>query len=107
MTEDRLLAVKNATCEAIDHLHRSLESCPGAEAESPDPRGLKVQMPQSGDELVPVTRLLSCCLCLTLVCSDWLLRCRSWPIRGEPWRGCCGEKLKNPVEAFLVSPPHS
>lgn len=42
MTEDRLLAVKNATCEAIDHLHRSLESCPDAETESPDPRGIKV-----------------------------------------------------------------
>lgn len=69
MTEDRLLAVKNATCEAIDHLHRSLESCPGAEAESPDPRGLKVPTLQSGDESVPVTRLLSCVLCLTLFCS--------------------------------------
>ncbi|CAG08244.1 unnamed protein product, partial [Tetraodon nigroviridis] len=44
MTEDRLLAVKNATGEAIDHLHRSLESCPGAEAEAPDPRGLKVSL---------------------------------------------------------------
>ncbi|XP_056908679.1 transcription termination factor 2-like isoform X1 [Takifugu flavidus] len=44
MTEDRLMAVKNATCEAIDHLHKSLESCPGAEAESPDPRGLKVTL---------------------------------------------------------------
>ncbi|KAI3355711.1 hypothetical protein L3Q82_004301 [Scortum barcoo] len=42
MTEDRLLAVKNATCEAIDHLHKSLESCPNAEAEAPDPRGIKV-----------------------------------------------------------------
>lgn len=42
MTEDRLLAVKNATCEAIDHLHKSLESCPDAEAEAPDPKGIKV-----------------------------------------------------------------
>lgn len=42
MTNDRLLAVKNATSEAIDHLHNSLESCPDAEAESPDPRGIKV-----------------------------------------------------------------
>lgn len=42
MTEDRLLAVKNATCEAIDHLHRSLESCPDAETEAPDPKGIKV-----------------------------------------------------------------
>lgn len=42
MTDDRLLAVKNATCEAIDHLHKSLESCPDAEAEAPDPKGIKV-----------------------------------------------------------------
>lgn len=55
MTEDRLLAVRNATCEAIDHLHRSLESCPGPEAESPDPRGLKVQT--GGGE--PASLLLS------------------------------------------------
>ncbi|XP_075993974.1 transcription termination factor 2-like [Genypterus blacodes] len=44
MTENRLLAVKNATCEAIDHLHRSQESCPGPEAEAPDPRGIKVTL---------------------------------------------------------------
>ncbi|XP_041663692.1 transcription termination factor 2 isoform X2 [Cheilinus undulatus] len=44
MTEDRLLAVKNATCEAIDHLHKSLESCPDAENQAPDPRGLKVSL---------------------------------------------------------------
>ncbi|XP_044072783.1 transcription termination factor 2 [Siniperca chuatsi] len=44
MTEDRLLAVKNATCEAIDHLHKSMESCPDAEAEAPDPKGIKVSL---------------------------------------------------------------
>ncbi|KAM7406898.1 hypothetical protein PAMA_002881 [Pampus argenteus] len=44
MTEDRLLAVKNATSEAIDHLHISLESCPGPEAEVPDPKGIKVSL---------------------------------------------------------------
>ncbi|XP_040004090.1 transcription termination factor 2 isoform X2 [Xiphias gladius] len=44
MTEDRLLVVKNATCEAIDHLHKSLESCPDAEAEAPDPKGIKVSL---------------------------------------------------------------
>uniref|UniRef100_A0A8C9Y6D0 Transcription termination factor 2 n=1 Tax=Sander lucioperca TaxID=283035 RepID=A0A8C9Y6D0_SANLU len=44
MTHDRLLAVKNATCEAIDHLHKSLESCPDAEAEVPDPKGIKVSL---------------------------------------------------------------
>lgn len=43
MTDDRLLAVKNATSEAIDHLHKSLESCPNAESEAPDPRGIKVR----------------------------------------------------------------
>ncbi|XP_029132845.2 transcription termination factor 2 [Labrus bergylta] len=44
MTDNRLLAVKNATCEAIDHLHKSLESCPDAEAEVTDPRGIKVSL---------------------------------------------------------------
>ncbi|XP_047456067.1 transcription termination factor 2 [Mugil cephalus] len=44
MTEDRLLAVKNATSEAIDHLHKSLESCPDAEDEAPDPKGIKVTL---------------------------------------------------------------
>lgn len=48
MTEGRLLAVKNATSEAIDHLHKSLESCPSAEAEAPDPKGLKVKTPVRG-----------------------------------------------------------
>ncbi|TMS06513.1 Transcription termination factor 2 [Larimichthys crocea] len=44
MTDDRLLAVKNATCEAIDHLHKSLETCPDAEADAPDPKGIKVPL---------------------------------------------------------------
>ncbi|KAM8854833.1 transcription termination factor 2 isoform 2-T3 [Spinachia spinachia] len=44
MTDDRLLAVKNATSETIDHLHNSLESCPEAEAEVPDPKGIKVSL---------------------------------------------------------------
>ncbi|XP_061697524.1 transcription termination factor 2 isoform X2 [Syngnathoides biaculeatus] len=44
MTDDRLLAVKNATCEAIDHLHTSLESCPSADTEALDPKGLKVSL---------------------------------------------------------------
>ncbi|XP_019736465.1 transcription termination factor 2 isoform X2 [Hippocampus comes] len=44
MTDNRLLAVKNATCKAIDHLHTSLESCPSADAEAPDPRGLRVSL---------------------------------------------------------------
>ncbi|XP_037095932.1 transcription termination factor 2 isoform X1 [Syngnathus acus] len=44
MTDNRLLAVKNATSEAIDHLHRSLESCPAPDAEAPDPKGLKVPL---------------------------------------------------------------
>lgn len=44
MTNDRLLAVKNATCEAIDHLHKSLESCPDPEEEALDPRGIKVPL---------------------------------------------------------------
>nr|XP_040057960.1 transcription termination factor 2 [Gasterosteus aculeatus aculeatus] len=44
MTDDRLLAVKNATSETIDHLHKSLESCPDPEAEFPDPKGIKVPL---------------------------------------------------------------
>ncbi|XP_034042546.1 transcription termination factor 2 isoform X2 [Thalassophryne amazonica] len=44
MTENRLLAVKNATSEAIDHLHGSLESCPSPDDEAHDPKGLKVTL---------------------------------------------------------------
>uniref|UniRef100_A0A8C9U0E8 Transcription termination factor 2 n=1 Tax=Scleropages formosus TaxID=113540 RepID=A0A8C9U0E8_SCLFO len=44
MTDSRLLAVHNATTEAIDHLHRSLESCPGPHTEERDPTGLKVPL---------------------------------------------------------------
>ncbi|XP_056321311.1 LOW QUALITY PROTEIN: transcription termination factor 2 [Danio aesculapii] len=44
MTENRLLAVRNATTEAIDHLHDSLESCPTEDTEAHDPRGLKVEL---------------------------------------------------------------
>ncbi|KAG7240404.1 hypothetical protein INR49_026975 [Caranx melampygus] len=44
MTDNRLLAVKNATCETIDHLHKSLETCPDPEAEAPDPKGIKVSL---------------------------------------------------------------
>uniref|UniRef100_A0A8B9LWU5 Transcription termination factor 2 n=1 Tax=Astyanax mexicanus TaxID=7994 RepID=A0A8B9LWU5_ASTMX len=44
MTENRLLAVRNATTEAIDHLHNSLESCPSPDAEAEDPKGIKVQL---------------------------------------------------------------
>ncbi|XP_066562621.1 transcription termination factor 2 isoform X2 [Amia ocellicauda] len=44
MTEDRLLVVRNATADAIDHLHKSLESCPATEKEVEDPKGLKVRL---------------------------------------------------------------
>ncbi|XP_040278712.1 transcription termination factor 2 [Bufo bufo] len=44
MTEEKLFAVRNATSEAIDHLHKSLESCPGPENTTEDPRGLKVPL---------------------------------------------------------------
>ncbi|XP_066497523.1 transcription termination factor 2 [Hoplias malabaricus] len=44
MTENRLLAVRNATTEAIDHLHHSLESCPSTDTEAEDPKGIKVQL---------------------------------------------------------------
>ncbi|KAM5126926.1 transcription termination factor 2, partial [Mantella aurantiaca] len=44
MTEERLFAIRNATSEAIDHLHKSLESCPGQEAAAEDPPNLKVPL---------------------------------------------------------------
>ncbi|XP_067301085.1 transcription termination factor 2 [Pseudorasbora parva] len=44
MTENRLLAVRNATTETIDHLHDSLESCPTEDTEVPDPKGIKVEL---------------------------------------------------------------
>ncbi|KAL8190829.1 UNVERIFIED_CONTAM: hypothetical protein K2H54_062335 [Gekko kuhli] len=44
MTEDRLRAVYNATADAINQLHKSLESCPTEEAVAVDPPGLKVSL---------------------------------------------------------------
>ncbi|CAM4604996.1 unnamed protein product [Leuciscus chuanchicus] len=44
MTENRLLAVRNATTEVIDHLHNSLESCPTEDTEVQDPKGIKVEL---------------------------------------------------------------
>ncbi|KAJ8283114.1 hypothetical protein COCON_G00056330 [Conger conger] len=44
MTESRLLVVKNATAETIDHLHHSLESCPAPDTEAPEPKGIKVPL---------------------------------------------------------------
>ncbi|NXY37147.1 TTF2 factor, partial [Pomatorhinus ruficollis] len=46
MTEDRIRAVHNATFEAINHLHKSLESCPTEETAAEDPSGLKVPLLQ-------------------------------------------------------------
>lgn len=43
MTESRMIAVRNATTEAIDHLHYSLESCPSTDTEAQDPKGIKVR----------------------------------------------------------------
>uniref|UniRef100_A0A8D0EQQ0 Transcription termination factor 2 n=1 Tax=Strix occidentalis caurina TaxID=311401 RepID=A0A8D0EQQ0_STROC len=44
MTEDRIRAVHRATSEAIDHLHKSLESCPTEQIAAEDPSGLKVPL---------------------------------------------------------------
>ncbi|NXJ02674.1 TTF2 factor, partial [Psophia crepitans] len=44
MTEDRIRAVRNATREAIDHLYKSLESCPTEQTAAEDPSGLKVPL---------------------------------------------------------------
>ncbi|CAN8195050.1 unnamed protein product [Coccothraustes coccothraustes] len=46
MTEDRISAVHSATFEAINHLHKSLESCPTEETAAEDPSGLKVPLLQ-------------------------------------------------------------
>ncbi|NXU00979.1 TTF2 factor, partial [Buphagus erythrorhynchus] len=46
MTEDRIRAVHSATVEAINHLHKSLESCPTEETAAEDPSGLKVPLLQ-------------------------------------------------------------
>ncbi|XP_064266087.1 transcription termination factor 2 isoform X3 [Passer domesticus] len=46
MTEDRIRAVHSATSEAINHLHKSLESCPTEETAAEDPSGLKVSLLQ-------------------------------------------------------------
>uniref|UniRef100_A0A8C3XZ43 Transcription termination factor 2 n=1 Tax=Catharus ustulatus TaxID=91951 RepID=A0A8C3XZ43_CATUS len=46
MTEDRIRAVHSATFEAINHLHKSLESCPTQETAAEDPSGLKVPLLQ-------------------------------------------------------------
>ncbi|NXT69416.1 TTF2 factor, partial [Chaetops frenatus] len=46
MTEDRIRAVHSATFEAINHLHKSLESCPAEETAAEDPSGLKVPLLQ-------------------------------------------------------------
>ncbi|NXM07378.1 TTF2 factor, partial [Tyrannus savana] len=44
MTQDRLRAVHSATCEAINQLHKSLESCPTEQTVAEDPPGLKVPL---------------------------------------------------------------
>uniref|UniRef100_A0A6J0T128 Transcription termination factor 2 isoform X1 n=1 Tax=Pogona vitticeps TaxID=103695 RepID=A0A6J0T128_9SAUR len=44
MTEDPLQAVYNATSDAINQLHKSLETCPTMETVSEDPPGLKVSL---------------------------------------------------------------
>ncbi|NWZ38410.1 TTF2 factor, partial [Brachypodius atriceps] len=46
MTEDRIRAVHSAIFEAINHLHKSLESCPTEETAAEDPSGLKVALLQ-------------------------------------------------------------
>ncbi|XP_055557996.1 transcription termination factor 2 isoform X1 [Falco biarmicus] len=43
-TEDRTGAVHSATSEAINHLHKSLESCPTKQTTTEDPSGLKVPL---------------------------------------------------------------
>uniref|UniRef100_A0A8C9G756 Transcription termination factor 2 n=1 Tax=Pavo cristatus TaxID=9049 RepID=A0A8C9G756_PAVCR len=44
MTEDRIRAVHSAISDAINHLHKSLESCPTEQTVAEDPSGLKVPL---------------------------------------------------------------
>ncbi|XP_019404392.1 PREDICTED: transcription termination factor 2 isoform X2 [Crocodylus porosus] len=44
MTEDRIRTVRDATSDAIDHLYKSLESCPTEETVAADPSGLRVSL---------------------------------------------------------------
>ncbi|XP_051464792.1 LOW QUALITY PROTEIN: transcription termination factor 2 [Apus apus] len=44
MTEDRIRAVHSAISEAINNLHKSLESCPPEQTAAEDPSGLKVPL---------------------------------------------------------------
>uniref|UniRef100_A0A8C4JNM0 Transcription termination factor 2 n=1 Tax=Dromaius novaehollandiae TaxID=8790 RepID=A0A8C4JNM0_DRONO len=44
MTADRIRAVHSATSDAINHLHKSLESCPTEQTVAEDPSGLKVPL---------------------------------------------------------------
>ncbi|XP_033113373.1 transcription termination factor 2-like [Anneissia japonica] len=44
MTSTRLREVGSVTKDAIDKLHRSLETCPGADIETSDPKKLKVSL---------------------------------------------------------------
>ncbi|NXA47258.1 TTF2 factor, partial [Nothocercus julius] len=44
MTEDRIRAVHSATSDAINHLHKSLETCPTEQTVAEDPPGLKVPL---------------------------------------------------------------
>ncbi|XP_077637344.1 transcription termination factor 2 isoform X1 [Lonchura striata] len=46
MTDDQIRTVHSATFEAINHLHKSLESCPTEETAAEDPSGLKVPLLQ-------------------------------------------------------------
>ena len=58
MNQDRLHAVWKVTSEAIDELHRSLESSPGETAVAEDPAGLKVSCSESCDSVpVPMERV--------------------------------------------------
>ncbi|NXP74703.1 TTF2 factor, partial [Ramphastos sulfuratus] len=44
MTEDRIKAVHSAISEAVNNLHKSLESCPTEQTAAEDPSGLKVPL---------------------------------------------------------------
>lgn len=109
MTEVRIRAVHSAISDAINHLHKSLESCPTEQAVAEDPSGLKVS--RQGCIVVGQLSWVICHRkqkCLNFASSFLLilshpLRFRCCCTRDKRSHGCSGERVKGRVEEFWVS----
>ncbi|OWK64002.1 Transcription termination factor 2 [Lonchura striata] len=77
MTDDQIRTVHSATFEAINHLHKSLESCPTEETAAEDPSGLKVPLLQHQKQALA-----------------WLL----WRESQKPCGGILGEQQNGKVD---------